>query len=70
MKESQRVKGARKRSRSEPAANENVMVTTTIALDEETHLRLRHLAVEQRTTFRDLIRAAIREYLDRQKRGR
>ena len=41
------------------------MVTTTIALDEATHRRLRHLAIEQGTSFRELIRAAIGEYLGR-----
>jgi hypothetical protein len=33
-------------------------VTTTIALDEKTHYRLRQLALDERTTARDLIRAA------------
>lgn len=46
------------------------MVTTTIALDEETHFKLRHLALEERTSFRELIRAAIREYLSRHEGGR
>ena len=41
------------------------MVTTTIALDEETHRQLRHLAVEERTSFRELIREAIAELLAR-----
>ena len=41
------------------------MVTTTIALDEETHRRLRHLAVEERTSFRELIREAITDLLTR-----
>jgi hypothetical protein len=31
------------------------MVTTTIALDEQTHYRLRQLALDERTTARDLI---------------
>jgi len=44
------------------------MQTTTIALDEETHARLRHLALNDKTTFRELIRQAITEYLAR--RGR
>jgi len=43
------------------------MQTTTIALDAETHRRLRHLAVEEKTTLRDLIRDAIGEYLARRK---
>lgn len=41
------------------------MQTTTIALDAETHRRLRHLAVEERTTLRNLIRDAIADYLTR-----
>ena len=45
------------------------MITTTIALDSETHRRLRVLAVEERTTFRELIRAAIADYLARRPRG-
>jgi predicted transcriptional regulator len=35
------------------------MITTTIALEGETHRRLRHLAVEERTSLRELIREAI-----------
>ena len=41
------------------------MQTTTIALDHETHRRLRHLAVEEGTSFRELIREAISELLTR-----
>ena len=41
------------------------MTTTTIALDAETHRRLRHLAIEEGTSFRELIRTAITEYLAR-----
>jgi predicted transcriptional regulator len=41
------------------------MQTTTIALDDETHQRLRHLAVDERTTVRDLIREAIGDLLAR-----
>jgi predicted transcriptional regulator len=44
------------------------MQTTTIALDEETHAKLRHLALDEKTSFRELIREAIAEYLAR--RGR
>jgi len=39
------------------------MVTTTIALDEETHRRLRHLSIEERTSLRELIREAIEALL-------
>jgi predicted transcriptional regulator len=41
------------------------MQTTTIALDDETHRRLRHLAIDERTTVRDLIREAIGDLLAR-----
>jgi predicted transcriptional regulator len=44
------------------------MQTTTIALDEETHWRLRQLALDEKTTARDLIREAIADLLKR--RGR
>src|SRR4029453_17793364 len=44
------------------------MQTTTIALDEETHLRLRRLALEERTSFRELIREAIDLLLARKSR--
>lgn len=46
------------------------MVTTTIALEEETHFQLRRLALDGRTSFRELIRTAIREYLTRHGGGR
>jgi predicted transcriptional regulator len=41
------------------------MQTTTIALDADTHRRLRHLAIEQKTSFRALIRQAIADLLAR-----
>jgi hypothetical protein len=41
------------------------MQTTTIALDDETHRRLRHLAIDERTTVRELIREAIGDLLTR-----
>ena len=41
------------------------MQTTTIALDEETHMELRRLALEERTSFRELIREAIADLLKR-----
>jgi predicted transcriptional regulator len=41
------------------------MQTTTIALDEDTHWKLRELALKERTTARDLIREAIAELLKR-----
>jgi predicted transcriptional regulator len=44
------------------------MQTTTIALDEKTHQKLRHLAIEEKTSFRELIREAIDELLKRRER--
>jgi hypothetical protein len=44
------------------------MLTTTISLAHQTHKRLKHLAVDQSVAVRDLIRAAIEEYLDRQQK--
>jgi predicted transcriptional regulator len=41
------------------------MQTTTITLNPEVHAALRHLAVDERTTFRELIRQAIEEFLAR-----
>ncbi|HLK12376.1 MAG TPA: ribbon-helix-helix domain-containing protein [Candidatus Binatia bacterium] len=44
------------------------MVITTIALDPDIHRRLRHLAIEDGTSFRDLIRAAIADFLTKRER--
>ena len=41
------------------------MFTTTISLCPEIHQKLKHLAVDLRVSFRDLIRAAIESYLGR-----
>jgi len=59
----------RRERRAEPTrpAEGSGTVTTTIALDEETHRRLRHLAVEEKTSLRELIRAAIAEFLAHRK---
>ncbi len=43
------------------------MFTTTISLPPEIHLKLRHLALDEGKTMRDLIRKAIDEYLARGK---
>jgi predicted transcriptional regulator len=43
------------------------MKVTTIALDEETHTKLRHLAVDEKTNLRELLRRMIAEYLERRK---
>jgi predicted transcriptional regulator len=44
------------------------MKITTIALDEETHAKLRHLAVDEKTNLRELLRRMIAEYLARRER--
>lgn len=45
------------------------MVTTSISLDRTAYRALGHLAVDQDTTVRDLIRQAVEEYLRRHKKG-
>jgi predicted transcriptional regulator len=57
-----------RRQRVEATTEGPTMQTTTIALDEETHWRLRQLALDEKTTARDLIREAIADLLKR--RGR
>jgi hypothetical protein len=64
-RERRRTVGRRQRVKATEAPT---MQTTTIALDEETHAKLRHLAIEEKTSFRELIREAITELLKR--RGR
>ena len=44
------------------------MFTTTISLCPEVHQKLKHLAVDLRVSFRDLIRVAIEGYLAHSKR--
>ena len=41
------------------------MFTTTISLSQELHRKLKHLAVDQGVSVRDLIRQAIEQYLAR-----
>ena len=45
------------------------MVTTSISFDRATYKQLGHLAVEQETPVRDLIRRAVEEYLRRHQKG-
>lgn len=52
-----------------PTAKPQDMVTTTISLDRATYRQLGHLAVDEDTTVRDLIRRAVEEYLRRHKKG-
>ena len=47
------------------------MITTTISLPEDEFIALKHLAVERRTTVRDLVREALTDLLKqaRQQKG-
>jgi len=45
------------------------MITTTVAFDRVTYKQLGHLAVDEETTVRDLIRRAVEEYLRRHQKG-
>src|SRR5262245_36455730 len=65
----ERTRTGRRRAPAEATEGPR-MQTTTIALDEDTHWRLRQLALDQRTSFRELIRTAIAEYLRRHEGGR
>ncbi len=44
------------------------MQTTTLSLPEDVHWKLRDLALQERTTARELIRKAIEQYLARRER--
>lgn len=44
---------------------EQEMFTTTISVSQEIHRKLKHLAVDQGVSVRDLIREAIEQYLAR-----
>ena len=44
------------------------ILTTTISLSQDIHRRLKHLAVDQGVTVRDLMREAIEEYLNRKEK--
>ena len=46
------------------------MVVTTIAMEESLHQRLALAAVEERAALTELVREAIREWLDRRDRAR
>ena len=64
-RERQRTGGRRQRAK----ATETIpMKITTIALDEETHAKLRHLAVDEKTNLRELLRRMIADYLARRER--
>ena len=44
------------------------IITTTVAFDRATYKQLGHLAVDEETTIRELIRQAIEEYLRRRQK--
>jgi len=44
---------------------EQEMFTTTISVSQDIHRKLKHLAVDQGVSVRDLIRQAIEQYLGR-----
>ena len=41
------------------------IMKTMIYMDESTHTRLKHIAVDERASMAELIRKAVDEYLDR-----
>lgn len=44
------------------------MVTTTVSIDRDSYRSLRHLAVDDDSSVRELIRVAVAEYLQRRSR--
>jgi predicted transcriptional regulator len=46
------------------------MVTTTVALREAVHLRLRKISAETGIVMTELVRQAIEEWLKRQRKGK
>ncbi len=46
------------------------MVVTTVALEEKLHRRLAIAAVEEKTVMTEVVRQAVREWLDRRGRKR
>jgi hypothetical protein len=48
---------------SKPTETKPPMITTTISLPEPDLIALQHLAVERRTTVRDLVREALTDLL-------
>jgi hypothetical protein len=45
------------------------MVVTTVALEADLHQRLAIAAVEERAAITELVRQAVREWLERRERG-
>jgi hypothetical protein len=56
---------AKKRIRAESRAD---MIATSVALDRELHRRLAIAAIEERTVMTEMMRQAIREWLDRREK--
>jgi predicted transcriptional regulator len=52
------------------AQNRKGMVVTTVALDQELHRRLAIAALDERAAITELVREAIRQWLDRRGRRR
>jgi predicted transcriptional regulator len=50
------------------AASREGMVTSTIALDKDTHRRLALIAVDENTAIAELVREAVAQWLDRRER--
>jgi predicted transcriptional regulator len=50
--------------------SEKSMVLTTVSLEPELYRKLRHLAVDENVSVRELIRRAVGEYMERKTRGR
>jgi hypothetical protein len=46
------------------------MKRTMIYLDDDAHMKLKYLALEQRVTMAELIRRAVDQFLKKQKGGR
>jgi hypothetical protein len=57
-----------RRDSKEPT--ESDMVTTTVSIDRDSYRRLRHLAVDDDSSVRELIRVAVAEYLHRRAKER
>ena len=51
--------------RKKRAGSRKGMVVTTVALDEALHRRLAHAALDENTVLTELVRQAVREWLDR-----
>jgi predicted transcriptional regulator len=65
MSSQQSLKAKRRRARSRAG-----MKVTTIALDSAIHERLRIIAVREHTVLTELVRTAVREWLDRRGKHR